>query len=886
MNNTELQTLIDEVKKSLPLDRLFQYYGLKPAKTKRKYTCPFHDDSTPSLSLTEDLQHWQCFGCQRKGDAINFIEQHEHSNWTEAFTKAADYAGIHLEPKCKIKQVQELQAKHYAYLRKVRGIKKATANKLGLKARRDYILFPQYRRGALVGYKLRHMTDKSKMQFEGLDRTSKWWPQEPSEASEIVWVVSGEYEACLLTQAILEAKLEDHMVITNSTGEGSYPKDALDSFRQLPNLKAIHILYDNDQAGKNGAHKLAQALAPLDIPIRIYHLPQDKPEKYDLVDFFKEGATLQDVMGLKFEIFKPIPEDLMAEIQKSITSLNRTSAKRPETRTIGKYTYIEPDNYRIKEDGVFKMTIVKGDPRYETISTSPILITGEASNTDEDTIKLELVFKRGHYWKKFQVEREILSDARKIIHLSANGFPVHSGNSKKMVEYLHVFETENYERLPKVYITQTNGWKHFNSEAIYGLGPRIIGLNGEPQQIAFVPGTGFESFSKALHSNGTLDKWKGLMQRVLNYPKATLALYASFAAPLLHVLDAPNFIIHYWGDSSMGKTTALEIAASVWGNPAKEAGGLVTSWNNTQVFVERIAGFFNDLPLCLDDCQTTDDKVLSKVLYMIANSVGRGRGAKSGGVQDLAYWHTVCFSNGEKPLTDSTQYDGAKARTIELAGSPFGRSQAKLVNDIKSGIREHYGLAGPLFISYVFELLRQPEGRQELKSKYRRFHDVLAELVHSEIGDRLAHYFAAIWLAADLVEKCFQLGGDYKWIIKNNFEEFIQERQGDGDNSTRALATVISYAQANSKSFLGKGDSNSKEHFGIWKDFEYIAFYPHKLKEILAKEGFSFSSVVRSWAERNWIRKEASRQTYKVWFENNQYRMVVLKWESIRSVIE
>jgi len=37
--------------------------------------CPFHDDTTPSLSLNLQSGLWQCFGCQAGGDVFSFIQK-------------------------------------------------------------------------------------------------------------------------------------------------------------------------------------------------------------------------------------------------------------------------------------------------------------------------------------------------------------------------------------------------------------------------------------------------------------------------------------------------------------------------------------------------------------------------------------------------------------------------------------------------------------------------------------------------------------------------------------------------------------------------------------------------------------------------------------------
>jgi putative DNA primase/helicase len=857
-----LQTKIENLKKTLTMDYVLLKYNVKKGNVKNSYYCPFHDDKNPSFVASNE-KGWKCLSGCGHGDQITFIQKFDNLDFEDAFKKAASIANFELEDE-KIKIVNQLQKKHIEYLNE-RGITFKTANFYGLKSRGDYILFPQQRKKEVTGYKGINFKTK-KMFFEGTDNKSKLYPNSDFNKINTLIFTAGEYDCLLLIQKLSQSNLDGFKAISNSTGENNIKEVLKSKF----NGNLIKIFYDNDDAGKKGSEKLAKAIYDLNIPIEIFSFPDDNPKGYDITDFFKEGKTIDDLFKLNKIVFK------LKEAEKTIFD---------DRISIDKFKFKVPKDYFISAYGVTKVTFnYKGEPKEENISNQPVLITNKAINTDEKLIKVELVFKVSGIWEKIQVEREIISDSKKIVSLSNYGFPVHSGNAKKLVEYLHAFENENDNFLDTVYLTHNNGWKQHNDKEIFCLGKNIIGLDSSAK-IAFSPELGFERFTKALNTNGSYEKWKEVIKSVIKHNKLSFALYASLAAPLLSLLDAPSFLVHYWGDSSMGKTTALEVAASVWGNPAKESNGLVTSWNNTQVFVERIATFFDDLPLFLDDSQTADDKVISNIVYMVANGTGKGRGSKISGVKHTDSWQTVCFSTGEKQLTESTQYDGAKARTIELSGSPFGRNEGKLVNDVKSGIRENYGFAGSIFISYLLEISNNSDKLQDLKEAYKTYRDELSKHSKNEIGNRIAHYFATVWLSAFLAEDILGIKSNYTEMIETMYLETISERHNEGDISTRALRDVISFAQANMKSFIGKSNDSTREHFGVWRDAEYIAFYPHKLKDFLGKNGFGYTSILKSWSDRDWIKNVKGKMTYPIWHENICHKMVVLKWESI-SVIE
>lgn len=864
-NKEDKKEIIQELKNRLTLENLLNYYNVKTGKTPKTYHCPFHDDKNPSFSIKEN--HWHCFSGCGEGDQINFIEKIENIPFEEAIIKASNIANVNYEKRKGKAVLEDLKEEHLEYL-KNRGIKKETAKLFGLKVKGDFILFPQQREDKITGYKGINYKNK-RMFFDGLDKTSKLFPNYNFEGAKFVIFCAGEYDCIYLTQKLIEGNLNtSYKVVSSSTGEGSFPKD-LDRLKNFPDIEKFLIFYDHDETGRAGSKKLAQELNKLNKPVEIYNFPSNKKEKYDVSDFFNEGYYLEDLLTLEKNIYEP-------EIKQETKNFSLTNYI---MESIDDYDFVSPMEYMVNEEGVSKITYTLKEEKIEKISSLPVLITKQAINTDEDIVNLEIVFKRDFIWKKLHVERSVICDAKKILELCNSGFPVHSDNAKKMVKYLHEFEIANLPVMRSSYLTHKNGWKNIKDKVGFGLGDNILGLDETDDNISFEAEQGFERFAKSLNKKGSFLEWKEQIKPLMKNPKVAFSIYASLAAPLLSILDCPSFLIHFWGDSSMGKTTVMEIASSVWGNPAKETGGLITSWNNTIVFVERLASFFNDLPMYLDDSQTADDKMVSKIMYMIGNSTGRGRGRKAGGVDSNKSWHTVCFSTGEKQLTESTQYDGAKARTIEFNGSPFGRNEGKIVNEIKACVRENYGFAGQYFINELLYYIQDDFILNNYKKSYKEFREALSSKTSNEIGNRLAGYFAIIQLAGNLAEGILELGGDIEKVINICFDEILLERSSEGNTSTRALQDVISFSLSNIRSFLGDQYGDTKECFGIFKKNEYIAIYPHKLKEILTKFGFSYNSILRSWADKDWIRKNQNNLSYPISYANIQHRVIVIKWQ-------
>src|SRR5256885_7752968 len=61
-----------------------------------KGLCPFHDEKTPSFTVSSARNVYFCHGCGAGGDAIRFVMETEHLSFVEAVERLATRAGIQL----------------------------------------------------------------------------------------------------------------------------------------------------------------------------------------------------------------------------------------------------------------------------------------------------------------------------------------------------------------------------------------------------------------------------------------------------------------------------------------------------------------------------------------------------------------------------------------------------------------------------------------------------------------------------------------------------------------------------------------------------------------------------------------------------------------------
>ena len=86
---------IEDINNIKNLETIINYYYPNQLK-KNKMNCPFHKESTPSLSITDkgNGAFYHCFGCNEGGGIINFIQKVENISFIRALKKAYEILGI------------------------------------------------------------------------------------------------------------------------------------------------------------------------------------------------------------------------------------------------------------------------------------------------------------------------------------------------------------------------------------------------------------------------------------------------------------------------------------------------------------------------------------------------------------------------------------------------------------------------------------------------------------------------------------------------------------------------------------------------------------------------------------------------------------------------
>ena len=92
-NNT-----LNEIRNNLDIVEIISNYLPLTSKGKNYFgVCPFHDDHSPSMSVSKEKQIYTCFSCGATGNVFKFIQDYENISFLEAVKKCADIAHIHVD---------------------------------------------------------------------------------------------------------------------------------------------------------------------------------------------------------------------------------------------------------------------------------------------------------------------------------------------------------------------------------------------------------------------------------------------------------------------------------------------------------------------------------------------------------------------------------------------------------------------------------------------------------------------------------------------------------------------------------------------------------------------------------------------------------------------
>ena len=399
---------------------------------------------------------------------------------------------------------------------------------------------------------------------------------------------------------------------------------------------------------------------------------------------------------------------------------------------------------------------------------------------------------------------------------------------------------------------------------------------------------------------GTLDDWRKFVAApAAGNTRLVFSLSVGFAGPIADLLEEESFGFNLTGPSSVGKSTALIAAGSIWGGGGPL--GFASSWRLTDNGAEGIACAHSGTFLGLDELGQLNPEVASALTYMLGNGLGKSRAGRNGEARRIAEWRIVLLSTGEVGIATKIEEAGrgrkAKAgslvRLIDIPADPgkghglfddcHGGLPAELAQRLKTAALSHYGLAGPAFVTQIAHLVaRNPQAKAALRARIDAVQMELLQDMGGEDGQviRVARRFAVVAVAGDFARVALGLpwnDGEPISAARICLKAWMSQRGGSGSQEILTAVTALrdaieAHGQSRFQRLHGEDDvdDNAVEIGGNYPIRNLLGyrfdlqgetvwgFTPAGLKEMLRGAG-DFQTLVSALVERGVIRRGPDR---------------------------
>ena len=327
-------------------------------------------------------------------------------------------------------------------------------------------------------------------------------------------------------------------------------------------------------------------------------------------------------------------------------------------------------------------------------------------------------------------------------------------------------------------------------------------LAPDTRRFVFQSDSGMED---TFRRHGTLDEWRsGVARLAQGNSRMVFALCVALAGPLVRPAGVESGGFHFRGDSSVGKTTALRVGASVWGRPS-----FMQRWRTTDNALEAIAAQHCDCTLILDEFGQLDPKVAGECAYMLANEQEKGRATRGAMLRKRRTWRLLFLSSGEVSLADHMAEAGKRTRAgmeVRMLDIPLDAGQGMggveclhecegpgaLAEAMVTAGARHYGTAGRTWLQWCADHHAELPGRvQALIERYRA--DLVPEGAAEQVR-RAGTRFALVAAAGELATLAGITGwpeGESMQAARQCFNAWLGARGHMGNGEEAAMLRQV-----------------------------------------------------------------------------------------------
>lgn len=391
-------------------------------------------------------------------------------------------------------------------------------------------------------------------------------------------------------------------------------------------------------------------------------------------------------------------------------------------------------------------------------------IVGISTDIDTEEVHYVVESKKLGIAKRFEMPKSDATDSKQVLKYANKGLDVNSSTCKIITEVFQQKEDEYIAAGGKV------------DEVFSVLGVKDVTIDGTATKV-FAGATNpcnNASYIGNLNvtSAGNAADWFAFIKKIIKNSVALMFIIAAgFASILLAVLkeyiDVDNFIIHLFGFSSSGKTTALYLATSIFGSPDVRCGnGLVSSWNGTKNALLRRLMNVNGVMLGLDEFSMSSERNVTSLVYTISEGKERERLSRDAKLINCLSGTYIVMSTGECSIYSKTNGNlGLTVRILEMQDIAWTES-AEQSERIKRFVKSNHGHGAVEFGKKLSEWLMD----NSLDTLFERYEDwrsyYCAMCTFKARMERMGGRYALIILAADLLNEWFGFEMDCKALTK------------------------------------------------------------------------------------------------------------------------
>ncbi len=787
-----------------PAELLNNIFNTRYSGGNHTVKCIFHDDKKPSLVVNFDTGAFECKSCSKRGtDITDIYAHHLNINFSQARNRLK-IKKILLTPRRGEAPLTLQQMTNMGNTKKnLHGKKNNNIQPLANPSTKMIAeIFPQQLRagftfqslhpyhdddGLIIYWRVRFVhPDGSKKIMPLSYENEKWKIKEPAfeglkplynlhllqkaPRDQTVYLVEGE-------------KCAD--VIVSRRGIGITSGGAISAkgadWSKLKG-RTIIVIPDNDPAGHKYAAEVIKALATQTEKVSLLDISQlELTSGQDIADWFE--ISMDNTIG-RLNSMKAIQPIVSQDIQ--------APNNHKEKSARDKYTLLFGQFYRFNESIYVED---KSNKKYIEVCKF-VEITAFTRCSESKDYGAVAIFKGKskklitlHFdFKNMHVGTELIE------RFSDTGLYINPAKSIIFKQYIAAACERQAKCLRR---SLKPGW--FNGESTnFVLPDKVIGTADD---IIFQPKEP-SSLSETIKQLGSLQDWKAAIESKLpgnHYLVASLGL--SLSSLLLNAAKLENRGFNLCGCSGSGKTTAIQVAATLFGDGTQPGQGVdniyTQQWNSTANSMEMLTSQHNDLPMIIDELGMLDDKNFGKTIYRMCSGTIKGRLTASSKLKEVGTSRNIILMSAEIPISDKVSENGTPpkagqlVRFVDIAVTKenmvtelHGVANAKLfIEELKLNCGKYYGTAGPEFIRCLIA-----DDTVDILALRKAAENELAEanLGISSEHQRVFRHFALVVVALRLAHKYSILDNDLSESILVVAKNYI-ETSGSLNDAHRAV---------------------------------------------------------------------------------------------------